>query len=89
MKYENIIKMSVDLMAFTLEIIYKKKGWGIYNKSWWVLWYWWSTLILIFYVQNNDVTYFDSFGVEHIPKEIKTFIGHKNIKTNNIFRIKA
>ena len=29
------------------------------------------------YVQNNDVTYFDSFGVEHIPKEIKTFIGNK------------
>ena len=26
------------------------------------------------YVNNNDVTYFDSFGVEHIPKEIKTFI---------------
>ena len=26
------------------------------------------------YVHNNDVTYFDSFGVEHIPKEIKTFI---------------
>ena len=22
------------------------------------------------YVSNNDVTYFDSFGVEHIPKEI-------------------
>ena len=22
------------------------------------------------YVKNNDVTYFDSFGVEHIPKEI-------------------
>ena len=40
------------------------------------------------YVQNNDVTYFDSFGVEHIPKEIKTFISNKNIKTN-IFRIKA
>ena len=38
------------------------------------------------YVQNNNVTYFDSFGVEHIPKEIKTFIGNKNIKTN-IFRI--
>ena len=40
------------------------------------------------YVQNNDVTYFDSFGVEHIPKEIKTFISNKNIKTN-IFRIQA
>ena len=37
------------------------------------------------YVLNNDVTYFDSFGVEHIPKEIKTFISNKNIKTN-IFR---
>ena len=23
------------------------------------------------YVLNNGVTYFDSFGVEHIPKEIK------------------
>ena len=26
------------------------------------------------YVKNNDITYFDSFGVEHIPKEIKAFI---------------
>ena len=40
------------------------------------------------YVQNNNVTYFDSFGVEHIPKEIKAFINNKNIKTN-IFRIQA
>ena len=38
------------------------------------------------YVSNNDVTYFDSFGAELIPKEIKTFISSKNIKTN-IFRI--
>ena len=37
---------------------------------------------------NNNVTYFDSFGVEHIPKEIKTFISNKNIKPN-IFRIQA
>ena len=40
------------------------------------------------YVHNNNVTYFDSFGVERIPKEIKTFINNKNIKTN-IFRIQA
>ena len=40
------------------------------------------------YVQNNDVTYFYSFGVEHIPKEIRTFIRNKNMKTN-IFRIQA
>ena len=35
---------------------------------------------------NNSVTSFDSFGVEHIPKEIKSFINNKNIKTN-IFRV--
>ena len=40
------------------------------------------------YVKNNEVTHFDSFGVEHIPKEIKKFIGHKNTKTN-IFRIQV
>ena len=43
---------------------------------------------VVFHVQNNDVTYFDSFGVEHIPEQIKTFISNKNIKTN-IFRIQA
>ena len=26
------------------------------------------------YVKNNDITYFDSFGVEHMPKEIIKFI---------------
>ena len=31
------------------------------------------------YVQNNDVTYFDSFGVENILEEIKTIIGNKTI----------
>ena len=40
------------------------------------------------YVKNNEVIYFDSFGVEHLPKEIKRFIEHKNIK-RNIFRIQA
>ena len=40
------------------------------------------------YVKNKDITYFDSFGGEHIPKEIKAFIKNKNIKTN-IFRIQA
>ena len=48
------------------------------------------------YVKNNDITYFDSFGVEHILIEIKAFIGRssssalldKSIKTN-IFRIQA
>ena len=39
-------------------------------------------------VKGNEVIYFDSFGVEHVPKEIKKFIGLKNIKTN-IFRTQA
>ena len=39
-------------------------------------------------VQNNDVTYFDSFWVKHIPKETKMFVGNKNLITN-IFRIQA
>ena len=40
------------------------------------------------FVQNNDVTYFDSSEVEHIPTEIRAFISNKNIK-RNIFRIEA
>ena len=40
------------------------------------------------YVKNNDITYFDSFGVEHNPKEIKEFIKNRNIKTNT-FKIQA
>ena len=34
------------------------------------------------YVQNNNVIYFDSFGVEYIPKEIKAFLNNKDITTN-------
>ena len=47
-------------------------------------------------MNNNNVTYFDSFGVEQIPKVIKVFINrplssalqNKNIKTS-IFRVQA
>ena len=31
---------------------------------------------------KNTVIHFDSFGVEHVPEEIKEFIGNKNIKAN-------
>ena len=40
------------------------------------------------YVNNKTATYFDSFGVEHIPKEIIEFIDNKNT-IRNIFRIQA
>ena len=32
-----------------------------------------GTSQIAFYVNNNHVTYFDSFGVEHIPKEIRKY----------------
>ena len=55
-----------------------------------------GTHCVALYVHNNYVTYFDSLGVEHIPKEIKVFIDrpsssashNKNIKTN-LFKIQA
>ena len=40
------------------------------------------------HVLNNYVTYFDSFDVKHIPKEIKIFID-QFIDITNIFRIQA
>ena len=30
-------------------------------------------------VNGNNIIYFDSLAVEHIPKQIKKFIGNKNI----------
>ena len=32
------------------------------------------------YVRDDNVTYFDSFRVEHIPKENKKFISNKTLK---------
>ena len=43
---------------------------------------------IVLYVNDNNLTYFDTFGVEHIPKEIKKSIGNENI-TTNIYRIQA
>ena len=40
------------------------------------------------FVKPKYTVYFDSFGVEHIPKEIKKFIDNKDIKAN-IFRLQA
>ena len=40
------------------------------------------------YVIAENVTYFDSFGVEDIPDEIRKFIGNKNI-TTNIYRVQS
>ena len=75
-------------MEFSQEIIYlKKKKDGAYvinlDESADTGTHW----IALFCVRD-EVIYFDSFNVEHIPKEIKEFIGNKNIKAN-IYRIQA
>ena len=41
------------------------------------------------YIHNDDATYFDSLGVEHILKVIKAFINRTLSITTNIFRIQA
>ena len=37
---------------------------------------------------RSEIFYFDNFGTEHVPKEIKEFIGNKNLKAN-IFLVQA
>ena len=80
--------MSLDLMEFILKIIFLKKikdgAYAINLDEYEDVGKHWIAL----YSSNIEIIYFDCFGVEHNPKEIKKFIGHKNIKTN-IFRIQA
>ena len=40
------------------------------------------------FCNRSEIVYFDSFGVEHVPEEIKEFIVNKNIIAN-IFRVQA
>ena len=47
-----------------------------------------GTHLIALFCNRNETLYFDSFGVEHVPEEIKEFIGNKNIKAN-IFRVQT
>ena len=47
-----------------------------------------GTYWIALFCKKNEIVYFGSFGVEHVPEEIKEFIGNKNIKVN-IFRVQA
>ena len=72
---------ALHLLEFIQEIIYLR--WSMeafemnfegYNST--------ETDWIALYV-NVNMTYFDSFVVEYIPKEIKNLIGNKNIVKNN------
>ena len=80
--------MSLDLMEFFQEIICLKK---VMDETWVtnvdeyedVGTHW-----IALFCSRSEIAYFDSFGVEHVPEEIKEFIGNKNIIAN-IFRVQA
>ena len=39
-----------------------------------------ATNWIVLYAKNIETIYFDSFGLEHVPREIEKIIGHKNKK---------
>ena len=43
---------------------------------------------IVLFFKRSEIVYFDSFGVEHLPGEIKEFVGNKNIIAN-IFQLQA
>ena len=47
-----------------------------------------GTYWIALFCRKTEIVYFDSFVVEHVPEEIREFVGNKNIK-ENIFRIQA
>ena len=70
MKYRSIMRINLDLMEFTLEIICLKEikdGAYVINLNEYadVETHW-----IALYVLSIEIIYFDSFGVENIPKEI-------------------
>ena len=75
-------------MAFIQETIYLKKikdGSYVINLDEYadVGTHW-----IALFCNRNEIVYFDSFGVEHVSKEIKKFVRNKNIKAN-IFQVQA
>ena len=78
--------MNLDVTVFLKKLFTWNKGWAYvinfdkYNSI--------GTHLVTLSVNDENVTYFDSSRVEHTPKEIKKFVGNKNV-TKNIYRIHA
>ena len=80
--------MNQDLIDFFQEIICQKKikdGAYVINLDEYadVGTYW-----IALFCDRSVIVYFDSFGVEHVPENIKDFVGNKFIIAN-IFRVQA
>ena len=85
--FEIFIKMNLNLINAinSRNNLPKIKDWAYvinldefkYMRTHWIL-----------YVSSKNIIYFDSFGLEHIPKEIMKFIRNKNVITN-IYRIQT
>ena len=43
---------------------------------------------IAFYVKDNEVIYFDCFGVKHVPKEMRRFIGRKKTQKQTYLEYK-
>ena len=89
--------MDLDLMVCIREIIYQiklLKGAYVINLDEYENT---GTHWVALFVKPKYTVYFDSFGIEHIPKEINKFIGSKELGSavgnndieSNIFRIQA
>ena len=80
--------MNLDLMAYSLEIIYQKKknkkGAYVINLDEYENT---GTNWIALFVKPKYTVCFDSFSIEHIPKEVIKFINN-DIKSN-VFRIQA
>ena len=80
--------MNLDLMVFILETICLKKikdGDYVINLDEYANI---GTHQIALLYNRSEIVYFNSFGVEHAPEEIKEFMGNNNI-TANIFRVQA
>ena len=74
------MKMNLDLMLFFQDMNYQKKkkdGAYVINLDKYADT---GTHWIALFCKKNEIVSFGSVGVEHIPEEIKKFIGNKNLK---------
>ena len=79
LKQRTIIRMVPTLMVLVLEIL-QNRGWKqllnldkfkLLRNHW-----------IAFYVNGSNIIYFDSFGVKHVPREVKKFSKSENVIAN-------